>query len=105
MFRLGKQGENPRPLKVMFQDEKIPLQILSKCKNLKNLSDINVYIKPDRTASERKEYDRLSRKKRDLEKDYLREKEEDQPRVLLNKGKLTVDGQEMDSYKTPQSLF
>ena len=69
MFRLGKQGENPRPLKVMFQDEKIPSQILSKCKNLKNLSDINVYIKPDRTASERKEYDRLSRKKRDLEKE------------------------------------
>ena len=67
--------------------------------------DINVYIKPDRTASERKEYDRLSQKKRDLEKDYPRGKEEDQPRVLLNKGKLTVDGQEMDSYKTPQSLF
>ena len=66
MFRIGK-GEKPRPLKVIFRNKRTPDTILSNCHHLKDLKEVNIYIRADRTASERKEFDRLNKKEKELE--------------------------------------
>ena len=71
------------------------------------MKEVNIYIRADRTASERKEFDRLNKKKKELEKSFEPEEGDDdnEPRVKLARGSLTVDGKVVDRYITPQSLF
>ena len=103
MFRLGIAGENIRPLKVLLEDKESVFALLKASKNLKDLKT-TIYIKPDRTKSERAESDRLYKKFKKAGEDYPSDNP-DQPRVTLAKGVLTVDGTEIDRYKSPQSLF
>ena len=78
--------------------------ILRAAKNLKDLQNHTIYIKPDKTKSEVAEYRRLGQRKIDLEKDYPVATGDD-PRVVLEKGVLKVDGVKVDEFKSVQSLF
>ena len=68
---------------------------------MKELENLNVYVKPDKTKGEREEFTRLGKKKEKLLKDY----NDDEDRVKLVKGVLYVDDVEVDRYKSVQSLF
>ena len=106
-YRLGKVGENPRPLKVMFLKKEMSDLVLSKSAKLKELKDnedLNVYVKPDKTKGEQAEFKRLGDKKKELLLQYPTP--EGRPaRVVLEKGILKVDGTEVDKYEPKQTLF
>ena len=105
MIRLGKPSENIRPLKVVLGEKEIAFSILQQSKELKKVLD-TVYIKPDKTKKEREEFDRLLKKKEALKVQYpVEEGENVPPRVVLKKGILSVDGGEVDRFKSPQTLF
>ena len=117
-FRLGKKNEGDpstmedgrpvcRPLKVCLGSSITARSVIAESHKLKNLLDgtgLNIYIKPDKTKAEREEYTRLGKKKTELLLRHPTNEGED-PRVVLKGGKLLVDNVEVDSYKTPQSLF
>ena len=114
-FRLGKKKEGDhnsnedgrRPLKVCLGSSITARSVVTESHKLKNLLDgtgLNIYIKPDKTKAEREEYTRLGKKKTELLLRHPTNEGED-PRVVLKGGKLLVDNVEVDSYKTPQSLF
>ena len=99
-----EDNERIRPLKVTFKDQETVFQLLAKSKNLKEILDGKVYIKSDRSKSEREEFSRLAKRKEQAQKEYPTA-EGSLPRVNLKKGILTVDGRQIDKYVTPQSLF
>ena len=115
VFRLGKKpvavddededGGRPRPIKVRLSDK---YSVSTAIKNSKNLKDqfgqLKIFIEPDKTKKERDEYSRLGKNKKDLMEKYPTP-EGGQPRVILNKGKLLVDGAEVDHFRSIQSLF
>lgn len=105
-FRLGKEGEKPRPLKISFQTTEMANSVLKKAAKLSELKDvgINVYVKPDKTKSEQNEFHRLGEKKKSLLLEYPTT-EDNLPRVTLKKGLLMVDGVEVDKYQPVQTLF
>jgi len=106
VFRLGAKNQNSdrtRPLKVCFTNSSITGKVLTKCKVLKNLDKLKIYIKPDKSLKERQEFDRLNTKKNKLLLQYPAEG--NNPRVTLSRGSLKVDGVEVDNYKSPQSIF
>ena len=105
-FRLGKPGDDGkvRPIKVKCSSSEAATAILKEAKKLKDLPNHTIYIKPDKTKSEVAEYRRLGQRKIDLEKDYPVAAGED-PRVVLEKGVLKVDGVKVDEFKSVQSLF
>ena len=65
---------------------------------------VAIYIKPDKTKSERDEFTRLGKKKQELMEKHPTAIGDD-PRVVLKNGRLLVDNAEVDCYKTPQTLF
>ena len=109
-FRLGKpNAENPekvRPLKVRLLTKQSAEAILENSSKLKDLKDkgYNIYVKPDKTKSEQTEFQRLGKKKEELEAKYPTA-EGGAPRVTLSKGSLKVDGVEVDKYEPKQTLF
>ena len=107
-YRLGKPGEKPRPMKITFPTKEMAESALKESRKLKELKDldeeINIYIKPDKTKSEQKEFQRLGKKKEELLVKYPTQ-DNAPPRVLLKKGILTVDGTEVDKYEPAQTLF
>lgn len=107
-FRLGKKherlGEDPkRPIKIVLKNSEMATLITSNARLLKPLGK-KIFFKPDKSAKEREEFQRLLKKKN--EKMISHPTEEGAPcRVLLKQGVLTVDGIEVDRYKTPQTIF
>ena len=65
---------------------------------------MTIYIKQDKTKAERDEFQRLGKKKADLLKLYPT-LENENSRVVLKKGILTVDDVQVDRYKSPVTLF
>ena len=103
-FRLGKEGEKPRPLKVTLNSNQSAEDILSKSPALKRYTKHKLYINPDRSKSEQKEYSCIGKRKKELTAANSQNVAE-QARVLLKKGILTLDGIEVDRYNPIQSLF
>ena len=82
----------------------IATAILGEAKKLKNLPNYTIYIKPDKTKSEVEEYRRLGKRKTELQAEYP-VGEDEESRVVLEKGVLKVDGVKVDEFKSVQSLF
>ena len=59
---------------------------------------------PDKTKKENEEFKRVGDKKRQLLEQYPTE-DEANPRVVLQKGVLTLDGVEVTRYQPIQTLF
>ena len=78
--------------------------VLKASKKLKELRGQTIYIKPDKTKAEVAEYQRLGKRKTELEGKYPTTDGEEK-RVVLEKGVLKVDGVQVDEYKSTQSLF
>ena len=112
LFRMGKKDlsvdddeRKDRPIKICFKASNSTKLILENSKKLKNaFGDVNIYVKPDKTKAERDEFTRLGKRKKELMERHVTAEGDDE-RVILKKGRLIVDGVEMDCYKTPQTLF
>ena len=89
LFRLGKPGEKIRPIKIQLEKRSMVTTILSKASSLKEL-EVKIYVKPDKSKAEQKEYDRLRKHKQDVEKMHPTV-EGEESRVSLKKGVLTLD--------------
>ena len=63
-----------------------------------------IFIKPDKSFKEREEFQRLLKNKGELVEAHPTE-EGRNPRVVLQKGVLQVDGEEVDRYQSPQTIF
>ena len=105
IIRLGKPIEGKvRPIKLKCRSPTSSSLVLKASKKLKELHGQTIYIKPDKTKAEVAEYQRLGKRKTELEGQYpTRDGEE--KRVVLEKGVLKVDGVLVDEYKSTQSLF
>ena len=105
IFRLGKKDdENPekvRPVKIKFTSSTPATAVIGAGVKLKDLPDLNIYVKPDKTKGEQEAFKRLGKRKEEL----LREYDNNEQRVQLKKGVLYVDNKEVDRYKSPQTLF
>ena len=99
-----KSKEKYDRLRVKFVSQNPVKSILENANELSTLSNWKVYIKPDKSKAENAEYQRLGKRKVELLAQYSAEGD-GQPRVVLAKGILTVDGVEIDRYKPIQSLF
>lgn len=110
LFRLGQSkgsDKPPRPIKLSFTSKESAFLILSKASKLKGLSEnhqMNIYFKPDKTKGEQLEFQRLGKKKSELLLQYPTP-ENGNPRVVLERGSLKVDGVEVDKFAPAQSLF
>ena len=104
-MRLGKKGDKPRPIKVLFNSIADSKKVIANSKELKNLKDVKIYIKPDKTKSETAEFKRIGDRKIELLKKYPIIDPTVASRVKLEKGILTLDGLEVDRYQSIQSLF
>ena len=104
IFRLGKEGEKPRPIKVILNSRENAKDVLTKSIALKEYKEQVIYIKPDKSKSEQQEFARLGKRKKDL-LDQNPTNIGEVPRVKLEKGILTLDGIEVDRYKSVQSIF
>ena len=106
-FRLGKQGQdpqNPRPIKVILNSGDSANDVLLQSRKLKSYETHNIYMKPDKSKSEQKEFTRLGKRKKELlEQNPTVGGQE--PRVKLEKGVLKLDNVEVDRYSPVQSLF
>ena len=105
IFRLGKISEEEpdkrRPLKVKFLSAQPASMTLKAGKELKNLQNENIYVKPDKSKKEQEEFRRIGDRKTAL----LAEYDNDEERIKLEKGVLFVDGVEVDRYQSVQTLF
>ena len=105
IFRLGKPSDGKvRPIKAKCTSSTTASAILKEARKLKDLPAFTIYIKPDKTKGEVEEYRRLGKRKAQLMEDYPVD-EDEQPRVVLEKGLLLVDGVKVDEFKSVQSLF
>ena len=105
-FRLGVKVDGKcRPIKIIFDNKDMASCVLGCSCKLKELPNVKVYVKPDKTKSERMEYERLWKRKTEAEAQFPLNNVGDPPRVVLSKGSLLVDGNKIDAYKSPQSLF
>lgn len=104
-IRLGKKGEGdrPRPIKVIFDSPTKAAAVISKSFKLKDIVNETIYIKPDKTKKENEEFKRVGDRKRELLEQYPTEG--GPPRVVLQKGVLTLDGVEVTRYQPVQTLF
>ena len=104
-FRLGKPSVGKvRPIKAKCSSSSTASVILKEAKKLKNLPNFTIYIKADKTKGEVEEYRRLGKRKTELLEEYPVDNEEN-PRVVLEKGVLLLDGVKVDEFKSVQSLF
>ena len=105
IFRLGKKddedSEKRRPVKIKFTSSTSATAVINAGAKLKELPNLNIYVKPDKTKGEQEAFKRLGKRKEEL----LREYENNEERVKLKKGVLYVDDIEVDRYKSPQTLF
>ena len=105
MFRLGKPVDGTvRPIKVKFPTSNGPTAVLNVSKNLNDLPNYTIYVKPDKTKAEQAEFQRIGKRKSALLAEYPKV-DENTERVVLQKGVLQVDGVEVDRYKPVQSIF
>ena len=115
MFRLGKKintnDDNGgryrcRPIKIIFHSATMAKKVLLKSRVLKDLygETVKMYFKPDKTKYEREEYTRLGKQKTVLMERHPTPDGGD-PRVVVKYGRLYVDNAEVDSYRSPQTLF
>ena len=92
-FRLGKkvlqnteeeEEPKPRPVKICFKSSNMAKVLMSSRTKLKNMfgEDVSIYIKPDKTKSERDEFTRLGKKKDEAMERHPTPVGED-PRVVL----------------------
>ena len=103
-FRLGKEGDKPRMLKVTLHSREHVKRVLTKSANLKEYEAHNIQIRPDKSKSEQREFTRLGKRKKEL-LEQNDTPDDQQPRVKLEKGVLTLDGVEVDRYNPVQSIF
>ena len=116
-FRLGKNTASPsdvtdgrkrsRPIKIIFETSSMARKVTDSSPKLKELfkdNDTNIYMKPDKTKSERDEYTRLGKRKAELLNQHPTV-DGQPPRVVLKSGKLLVDNTQVDYYRTPATLF
>ena len=99
-----KDDENPekcRPVKIKFTSSTPATAVIGAGEKLKDLLDLNIYVKPDKTKGEQEAFKRLGKRKEEL----LREHDNNKERVQLKKGVLYVDNIEVNRYKSPQTLF
>ena len=102
--RLGSsEYEGIRPIKMMLKNSDMVSLIISKAPQLKNLNK-KIFFKPDKSLKEREEFQRLLKKKGEL---MIAHPTDDgqEPRVVLQKGVLKVDGVEVARYQSPQTIF
>ena len=104
IFRLGKEGEKPRPIKVILTSRENAKDVLAKSTALSKYKEHTIYIKPDKSKSEQQEFTRLGKRKKEL-LDQNPTNEGQEPRVKLEKGVLKLDGIEVDRYMSVQSIF
>ena len=117
VFRLGKKTttssdvtdgrKRSRPIKIRFETSSMARKVSEYSPRLKVLfkdSDTNIYVKPDRTKSERDEYTSLGKLKTELLNQHP-STEGQPPRVMLKSGKLLVDNTQVDYYRTPETPF
>ena len=105
-IRLGKKGngDRPRPIKLIFHSPAEAASVISNSSKLKDVVDEIIFIKPDKTKKENDEFKRVGDKKRELLEQYPTMPGTD-PRVVLKKGVLTLDGAEVTRYQPVQTLF
>lgn len=106
--RIGKPSEpeaedSCRPIKLVLKNSSMAYIITANSKLLKPLNQ-KIFCKPDKTAKEREEFQRLLKKKNECLLTHP-SGEEGVERVVLKKGVLTVDGAVVDRYNTPQTIF
>ena len=65
-IRLGKEGDRPRPIKLIFHSPSEAFSAISKYENLKKVVNHKIYIKPDKPKSEDAEFKRVGDKKKEL---------------------------------------
>ena len=105
IIRLGQPVNGKvRPIKLKCRSSAISSQVLTASKKLKELQGHTIYIKPDKTKAEVAEYQRLGKRKTELEALYPIP-EGGERRVVLEKGVIRVDGVQVDEFKSTQSLF
>ena len=105
MFRLGKlDAVKTRPIKIRLSSNNEVSSILKESQKLKDLVNLNIYIKPDKTKAEVTEFQRLGERKQELLNMYPVVEENILSRVVLKNGILTVKV-EVDKFKLPQTLF
>ena len=102
--RLGRVGDRPRPIKLVFHSTSDATSAISNSGKLKSLINQKVFIKPDKSKSENAEFKRVGDKKKELLEKYPNV-EGEHPRVILKKGVLTLDGVEVTRYTPIQTLF
>ena len=95
-FRLGAKGEQIRPIEISLGNKASVSKILVNASKLKDLQNHTIYIKGDKSVSERKEFQRLGKKKVELLKRYPVDDPNAEPHVTLKKGILMVDGVKVD---------
>ena len=109
-MRLGKENEGssvpnkPRPIKLILDSDTSATSVLTEGHKLSSLNPLTIYIKPDKSKAEVAEFQRMGKRKTELLKQYPTQGNEE-PRIKLERGKLTVDGIVVDTYKPVQSLF
>lgn len=99
----GEAEERHRPIKLVLKNSNMASIITANAKLLKPL-DKKIFCKPDKTAKEREEFQRLLKKKNECILKHPTD-EGGVDRVVLKNGVLTVDGAEVDKYNTPQTIF
>ena len=70
IIRLGKPGEKPRPIKLIFDSPAKAQSVISNSSKLKDLLNVTIYIKPDKTKKENEEFKRVGDKKKELLEQY-----------------------------------
>ena len=107
-MRLGPASENvtekPRPIKLILDSDNSAYTILSESRKLSSLKPLKIYAKPDKSKAELSEFQRIGKRKAELLTQYPT-KENEEPRVRLEKGQLKLDNVVVDTYKPIQSLF
>ena len=109
IIRLGKldTSENIRhqPIKLRLSEKYMVVNVLKNSHKLKGkLGDLNVYFKPDKSQSDRKEYTQLGHVKAQLLQQYPTEENQER-RVTLKKGQLLLDGVESNETARHKPFF
>ena len=102
--RLGKKGDRPHPIKLMFDSPSKANSVIANSSKLKDLVDVTIFLKSDKTKKEIKEFKRVGDKKHKLLEKYPTAQGA-QPRVVLQKEVLTLDGVEVTRYQSIQTLL
>ena len=99
-YRLDREGDKPRPIKLTFDSKEMAGKVLSNSRKLKDLKNehesINCYVKPDKTKSEQAEFQLLGKKKAELLIQYPTIEGND-PRVILRQGSLKMESKSINT--------